>query len=56
MKPFELVVRRDSTECARVTVHAENREEAERLAEERAKAGELLWEDECESICVETAT
>lgn len=53
VREFALLIRRDSTECARVTVYANDREEAERLGEERAREGSVLWEDECEDLTVE---
>lgn len=53
MRPFTLLLSRNSTECARVTVYANDREEAERLGEERAREGPVLWEEDCESLTVE---
>jgi len=55
MRKFELLITRQVTHRALVSIVASDREEAERLAEQRAKDDAVLWEEDAVDLTVETA-
>jgi hypothetical protein len=52
-KSHALTITRNRTDACRVEVVADSEEEARLIVSERAKAGDLLWEEQCSDLTIE---